>query len=187
MGIVGIDEVGRGAWAGPLVVGAVLLKANGHIPGLNDSKILTKSKRTFLTGIINEQAIATGLGFVSAGEVDELGLTAATTLACERALELIRAPYDEIIIDGSINYLPNELRAKAIIKADALVPAVCAASIVAKVARDAYMQELSKKFPDFNFDMHVGYGTAAHIEALEKYGITSSHRMSFKPIRALVV
>lgn len=186
MNVVGIDEVGRGAWAGPLVVGAVILNSEVPIDGLLDSKLLSKATRIFLAEIIRRQAAAFGLGFVTVEEVDDLGLTAATTLACIRALEQIDIPYNEVIIDGSINYLPQEPRARAIIKADMSVPAVSAASIVAKVARDEYMTLLAKDHPNFGFDMHVGYGTAAHKLALAKYGITSLHRTSFKPIRALL-
>lgn len=182
--VVGIDEVGRGAWAGPLVVGATMLGA--AIPDIMDSKLLSKLSRWRLAKIIHSQALATGLGFVSAKEVDDLGLTAATSLACAKALEQINMPYGEIIIDGSINYLPREPLAKAMVKADAMIPAVSAASIIAKVARDEYMAQLAKIYPSFGFEKHVGYGTAAHRAALRQYGLTPSHRKSFKPIQALL-
>jgi len=182
--VVGIDEVGRGAWAGPLVVGAVCLNTNHTISGLTDSKLLTKKSRDALAELIYTQA-AVGLGFVSPAEVDDLGLTLATTLACKRALQEIKVPYSKIIIDGSINYLSDEPRATAMIKADLHIPAVSAASIVAKAARDRYMQFLAKTHPAFGFDKHVGYGTAAHMLALTKYGATPFHRHSFKPIKAL--
>ncbi len=183
---VGIDEVGRGAWAGPLVVGAVILNPEQPIGGLMDSKLLLKNTRELLAGLINHQATAVGLGFVAPNEVDSLGLTAATTLACQRALEQISAAYDEIIIDGSINYLPNEPKARAVIKADNSIPAVSAASIVAKVARDQYMCELAQAHPLFGFDRHVGYGTLAHRQALKLHGITILHRKSFRPIQTLL-
>lgn len=184
--IVGIDEVGRGAWAGPLVVGAVILSRERPITGLLDSKLLSKASRVFLADMINKQAHAVGLGFVAPEEVDSLGLTMATTLACERALEQISAAYDKIIIDGSINYLPDEPRARAVIKADNSVPAASAASIVAKVARDRHMCDVAKQHPLFGFDKHVGYGTVAHSQALKLHGITILHRRSFKPIQALL-
>ncbi len=183
---VGIDEVGRGAWAGPLVVGAVILNPEQLIAGLLDSKLLSKHTRELLAGIINNQARAVGLGFVEPAEVDELGLTAATSLACRRALDQINIAYDEIIIDGSINYLPDEPRARAVIKADSSVPTVSAASIIAKVARDQYMCQLAQEHPLFGFERHVGYGTAAHLTALSNHGITPLHRLSFKPVAAFI-
>lgn len=186
MNIVGIDEVGRGAWAGPLVVGAVLMNQGHQIAGLIDSKLLSKAARTSLDQSIR-QIHKVGIGFVTAKEVDDLGLTAATMLASERAIAYIEVPYDEIIIDGSINYLPNNPKSRAVIKADLFIQAVSAASIVAKVARDGYMTQLAAMYPDYGFERHVGYGTKAHKLALSKYGITASHRTSFKPIRAIAV
>lgn len=183
--IVGMDEVGRGAWAGPLVVGAVVLDQNlPIIDGLADSKLLRKAVREALSRVICKQATAVGLGFVEPAEVDDLGLTAATTLACQRALAQINVVYDQIIIDGAINYLPDEPCARALIKADASVPTVSAASIVAKVARDDYMAKLANDHPLYGFEKHVGYGTSLHLGALLKYGVTPLHRLSFKPVKA---
>ena len=180
---VGIDEVGRGCWAGPLVAGAVIL--SGPIPGLRDSKKLSKRQREMLTAAITEQASAYGLGWVEPAEIDEIGLSKAVGLAMERALARITGNFDEIIIDGNINFFPNDNRAKAIIKADDSFPAVSAASILAKVARDDYMAEHAQKsFPQYGFDRHVGYGTKQHAALLKMHGISPLHRLSYKPVRA---
>lgn len=183
MRTVGIDEVGRGCWAGPVVAGAVIL--NKPIKGLKDSKKLTKKQRELLAIEIRENAIV-GLGWVAATEVDELGLTEAVRLAMQRAIDHITASYDEIIIDGNLNFLQENPKARAVIKADDSVPAVSAASIVAKVARDNYMAEVATEYPDYGFPSHVGYGTALHLERLKLHGVSDLHRLSFKPIRALV-
>ncbi|MFA5003913.1 MAG: ribonuclease HII [Candidatus Saccharimonadales bacterium] len=181
---VGMDEVGRGCWAGPLVAGAVIL----HYPikGLKDSKKLTKLQREKLTKQIYEEAVAVGLGWVNPAEIDEIGLTKAVGLAMKRALAQITIEYDEMIIDGDYNFFPAEPRAKAIIKADDSVPAVSAASIVAKVARDDYMAEVSAQYPGYAFEKHVGYGTAAHLAALKLLGVSDMHRLSYKPIQKLL-
>lgn len=181
--VIGIDEVGRGAWAGPLVVGAVLLAEK--IPGLNDSKKLTKAQRIRLAQTIHHSALFVGLGWVSASEVDDLGLTQATSLACERALE--NAPLGvDIIIDGSVNYLPNRKNCTILINGDALEPAISAASIVAKVARDEFMAQQDDMFEGYNFASHVGYGTRAHLVALQKNGLTPIHRWSYKPLKRML-
>jgi ribonuclease HII len=181
---VGIDEVGRGCWAGPLVAGAVLLAK--PIPGLRDSKKLSKLQRERLTVLINAQALGIGLGWVSSGEIDTIGLTAAVGLAMRRALAQITVEYDEVIIDGSFNFLADNPLTSTLIKADDLVPAVSAASIVAKVARDNYMAELALLLPNYGFEQHVGYGTAAHIMALKTFGVTDHHRKSYNPVAALL-
>jgi len=181
---VGIDEVGRGCWAGPLVAGAVVLAE--PIKGLNDSKKLSKKQRERLAAEIQIQAMAIGLGWVSAEELDNVGITTAVKMAMERALAQIEIDFDEVIIDGNINYFPDEPRAKVIIKADATVPAVSAASIIAKVARDKYMSELGSAYAGYEFAKHVGYGTTAHLAALQKLGVCDLHRRSFKPIQAFL-
>jgi ribonuclease HII len=181
---VGIDEVGRGCWAGPLVAGAVLLKQ--PIAGLKDSKLLTAKRRQLLSAQIIDQADACGLGWVEAAEVDELGLTAAVGLAMRRALEQIRLPYDELVIDGNYNFFPDNHKARTLIKADQIIPAVSAASIIAKVARDQRMTELAADFPGYGFEQHVGYGTALHLERLKLHGVSQLHRKSYRPIQALL-
>ena len=189
--IAGIDEVGRGCWAGPLVAGAVVL--DKPIEGLRDSKKLSKKQREKLAPLIHEQALAVGIGWVTPEELDVSGITMAVKLAMERALAQLRTNYSEeremvsaVIIDGNINYLPEEPLAEAVIKADDTVPAVSAASIVAKVARDQYMEQMALAHPAYGFEKHVGYGTAAHIAALTEHGVTPLHRLSFAPIRTRI-
>jgi len=182
--ILGIDEVGRGPWAGPLVVGAVVL-GGATIQGLTDSKKLTKKHREELDTIIRDQASGFGLGWVSAEEIDTIGLSAALVLATKRAVEQIKASYSEIIIDGTVNFLKDTNKGAyvtTLTKADLLIPSVSAASIVAKVARDAYMTEQDFIYPGYGFTSHVGYGTAMHRAAIEKLGVTPLHRLSFAPL-----
>lgn len=186
--IVGIDEVGRGPWAGPLVFGAVVL-GDTNIDGLTDSKKLTKKRREALCEEIYQKAAAVGLGWVAADELDRVGMSESLRLACRRALEQVQAPYSRIIIDGTINFLKDTGKGPyvtTLAKADLLVPSVCAASIVAKVARDAYMAEQDMVYPGYMFGSHSGYGTAAHRQALEKLGVSPLHRRSFAPIHALL-
>jgi len=178
--IVGIDEVGRGAWAGPLVVGAVLL-GGATIDGLTDSKALTKKRREQLDIEIRQKALAVGIGWVSAKQIDEIGLSQALKLASRRAMAHIRHEYREIIIDGTIALL-DDPRVTLMKKADLLVPCVSAASIVAKVARDNYMRHIDTVFPGYKFTGHVGYGTAAHRAAIKERGVTPLHRLSYAPL-----
>lgn len=183
--ILGIDEVGRGPWAGPLVVGAVVL-GDQEIAGLTDSKKLTKKKRDLLDVEIRDKAAAIGLGWVHADELDEIGISQALVEATKRAVAEINAPYHEIIIDGTVNFLRDTGKGAYVTtlkKADLLISAVSAASIVAKVARDTYMEEQGLVYPDYGFDSHVGYGTAAHREAIEQLGVTPLHRLSFAPLQ----
>ncbi len=183
LAILGIDEVGRGPWAGPLVVGACVL-GDVQIEGLTDSKKLTPKKREALAPVIREKA-AVGLGWVSAEELDRIGLSQALCKAARAAVKQIKVPFHEIVIDGTVNFLrdtPLAGHVQVLKKADLLVPEVSAASIVAKVARDEYMYKLADKYPGYGFEKHVGYGTAAHKAALEKLGPCPEHRKSFKPI-----
>lgn len=181
---VGIDEVGRGCWAGPLVAGAVVF--DRPMRKMRDSKKLTKLQREKLALNIYHKALCWGVGWVSPREVDRLGLTGATMLAMQRALGQITTDYDEIIIDGNINYLPEEPKAHAVVKADDTVPVVSAASIIAKVARDDFMAKAAEDYPDYGFDKHVGYGTSLHLDRLKLHGACDLHRQSFKPIAALI-
>lgn len=183
--ILGIDEVGRGPWAGPLVVGAVVLGKD--VPeGLTDSKKLSAKRRALLDTEIRQKATGYGLGWVSASELDEIGLSAALKLATVRAVEQVKAPYHEIIIDGTINFLKETSKGKYVTtmaKADLLIPSVSAASIIAKVARDTYMAEQARVYPVYGFEGHVGYGTAAHSKAIDEHGVTPLHRLSFAPLK----
>jgi ribonuclease HII len=194
MAILGIDEVGRGPLAGPLVVGAVILPDNKPewVDELKDSKKLTPKKREKLSGIILAEAPATGLGWVSSMELDELGMTAALALATERAVksvQVLHVPFSQIIIDGKINFLSRTKLAKYVstmVKADDLIKEVSAASIIAKVARDKYMTEAALKFSDYGFEKNAGYGTAVHMKAISEVGICPEHRKSFEPIKSMV-
>jgi ribonuclease HII len=183
--IVGIDEVGRGCWAGPVVAGAVLLDV--PIAGLKDSKKLTKRMRELLDAEIRVAAVAFGIGWVAPAELDKLGLTEAVRLAMRRALAIITAEYEELVIDGNYNFMPENPLARAVIGADNIVPAVSAASIIAKVARDKYMAEQAASYPGYDFERHVGYGTAAHRAAISKLGLCDLHRRSFRPVQAFAV
>lgn len=185
--ILGIDEVGRGPWAGPLVVGAVVL-AGTEIEGLTDSKKLSKKRRDELDLIIREQAAGYGLGWVSSEEIDSIGLSEALKLATIRAVEQITVSYHEIMIDGTINFLKETNKGQYVTtlpKADLLIPSVSAASIIAKVARDNFMAEQDLVYPGYGFKSHVGYGTAVHQAAIAKLGVTPLHRRSFAPITKL--
>jgi ribonuclease HII len=186
---LGIDEVGRGPWAGPLVIGAVVLGGT-IIDGLTDSKKLSKKRREVLDIEIRKRADGIGLGWVSSNEIDQIGLSEALVLATKRAVAQINVPYHEIIIDGTINFLRDTAKGQFVItlkKADLLVPAVSAASIVAKVARDRYMYEQDAIYPEYGFARHVGYGTVEHRAAIKKYGITPLHRLSIAPLATYAV
>ena len=201
MAILGIDEVGRGPLAGPLVIGAVVLprESSGELPEwtaeLRDSKKLSSKKREALNVLIREKAVF-GLGWVFSDELDELGMTEALKLATRRAVEEVQkkakdgeGSFSQIVIDGKINFLSGtrlEKYVSTVVKADDLVKEVSAASIVAKVARDKYMVELSGKYPGYGFEKHVGYGTAAHMAAIRELGVCPEHRKSFEPIKSMV-
>jgi ribonuclease HII len=182
MHIIGIDEVGRGCWAGPLLV--VAASTTHILEGLTDSKLLTRLQRENLYATLKD-ACRFGEGWVSSAEIDEIGLAYALRLGITRALDDIEAtPQDEIILDGSVNYVDSSFaNTKCIIKADLTIPIVSAASIYAKVTRDNYMRQIGEDFPNYGFDKHVGYGTALHRKALETYGSTIFHRQSFKPVK----
>lgn len=191
--ILGIDEVGRGAWAGPLVVGACVLN-DAKIKGLTDSKALSRKQREKLSAEISKSSAIIGLGWVSNDELDKIGLSAALKLATRRAVKEVQIKckkqnikFNEIIIDGTVNFLagtPLEKYASTLKKADLLISSVSAAAICAKVARDNFMAELSKKpeFEPFCFENHAGYGTPKHRAALSEFGVSKIHRKSFKPI-----
>ena len=200
--ILGIDEVGRGPYAGPLVIGACILpdaekieeepEKYHWISELTDSKKLTAKKREALYTKIKEGAVATATGWVSANEIDEIGLSESLRLACRRVVKQIqetRVPFSEIIIDGTMNFLsgtPLEKYVSTLPKGDLLIKEISAASILAKVERDRYMAELAEKYPEYSFEKHVGYGTAAHQKAMEEFGLTPEHRRSFRPVREII-
>ncbi len=167
-----------------LVVGAVVL-GEQEIPGLTDSKKLSVKRRNELAALIRKHAKAIGLGWVSAENIDKYGLSRALKIAARLALREIKTEYDEIIIDGTLKLVDDD-RVVTMKQADLLVPSVSAASIIAKVARDYYMREVAHKdLPEYMFDKHVGYGTAAHRMALEGHGVSKLHRLSFAPVKAV--
>ncbi len=176
--ICGIDEVGRGCLAGPLVAGAVVLPSSWR-GSLKDSKLLGRSVRERLSGQIIRKSLGYGLGWVDNFEIDELGMTQAVTLAYERALEAMELDVSLIVIDGNYNYLSEYEIAQTLVKADQKVSCVAAASIIAKVARDEFMRKLCEKYPEYCFERNVGYATKVHQEAIRKFGLTDIHRKSF--------
>lgn len=194
MAILGVDEVGRGPLAGPLVVGAVILPEDKPewTAELRDSKKLTAKKREQLNEIILEKALATGFGWVSVKELDEIGISEALRKATRRAIKEIqklKVPFSQIIIDGKVNFLKDTALEKYVSvmpKADDLIKEVSAASIIAKVARDHYMVDLAERYPQYGFESNVGYGTAKHIAAIREFGICPEHRKSFEPIKSMV-
>ncbi|TWO98975.1 ribonuclease HII [TM7 phylum sp. oral taxon 351] len=195
--ILGIDEVGRGPYAGPLVIGACILgdwrnSENAEwIEKLTDSKKLSAKRREEFYILIKEKALAAATGWVSSAEIDEIGLSEALRLATRRAVEQIqktKAPFSEIIIDGTMNFLVGtklEKYVSTLKKGDFLVKEISAASILAKVERDNYMAKLDTVYPEYGFSKHVGYGTAAHQKAMEEFGLTPEHRRSFRPVREI--
>ena len=166
--VAGVDEVGRGALAGPVVAAAVILPRHLRLDGVNDSKLLTPAVRRRFARVIKAGAAAVGVGWASHQEVDREGLTAAVALSARRALKSLALAHQAILLDGSHNYLGDELPVKTIIGADGCCTSVAAASIIAKVARDAYMAQMHRLYPEFGFDRHKGYGTAAHLESLKR-------------------
>lgn len=175
--IAGVDEVGRGALAGPLTVAAVVLPSEPHLEGLDDSKRLSPSRREELSATIRAFALGVGVAHVSAGEIDTLGVTGALRRAITLALAQLETEPDHVVLDG----LPLRVseHETAIVKADAQVAAVAAASIVAKVARDALMRSLHSEHPEYGFAINKGYGTSDHIAAILRHGPCSLHRRSF--------
>lgn len=176
--ICGVDEAGRGPLAGPVCAAAVILPANLEIPGLTDSKKLTDKKRRELYPIIMEQAIAYGIGFASEQEIDEINILQATFLAMQRAIDQLSVKPDLALIDGN-RQKDFGVPAKTVVKGDSLSASIAAASILAKVARDNLMLEQAETYPQYKFDVHKGYGTKAHYEALREFGPCPIHRMTF--------
>ncbi|MEV6317680.1 ribonuclease HII [Streptomyces sp. NPDC051776] len=177
--VVGIDEVGRGAWAGPVTVCAAITGLRRAPDGLTDSKLLTPKRRTALAGVLENWVTAHALGHASPHEIDELGMTAALRLAAVRALAALPVQPDAVILDGKHNYLGGPWRVRTVIKGDQSCVPVAAASVIAKVRRDAMMAELGQDCPDFDFIGNAGYPSPVHRAALEELGPTAHHRMSW--------
>ena len=176
--VCGVDEAGRGPLAGPVCAAAVILPPNADIPGLNDSKKLSDKRRRELFPIIKEQAIAYGIAFADETEIDEINILQATFRAMERAVADLSVTPDYVLVDG--NKLPQlSVNAQAVIHGDSLSASIAAASVLAKVTRDDIMLEMAQTYPEYGFDIHKGYGTKAHYEALRDHGPCKIHRMSF--------
>lgn len=182
--VAGVDEAGRGPWAGPVVAAAVIFRNHYAPSGVNDSKKLSAKKREALFDAIMETGLV-GVGLASAQEIDELNILGATKLAMQRAVENLPIKPDAVLVDG--NQPPKlPMSTRALIKGDSLSLSIAAASIIAKVTRDKMMQELHAEFPHYGWARNAGYGTAAHIKALAEHGITPHHRKSFKPMKDLI-
>lgn len=176
--ICGVDEAGRGPLAGPVCAAAVILPKHLEIPGLTDSKKMTDKKRRELFPLIQEQAVAYGIGLASQEEIDEINILQATFLAMERALSQLNVRPDMVLIDGN-REREFGVPVQTVIKGDSLSANIAAASILAKVTRDNLMMELAQQYPQYGFEIHKGYGTKAHYEALRQYGASPIHRRSF--------
>ena len=183
--IAGSDEVGRGCIGGEVLSASVILPEGHTIIGLTDSKKLTEKKREMLYGQIVDQAIAWSIGRADAEEVDRINILQASLMSMKRAIENLSVTPDHVLVDG--NQLPDiSLSCEAIIKGDLTEECISAASIVAKVTRDREMVLLDEKYPGYGFAKHKGYGTKAHLEALEKLGPCEIHRMTFAPVRKIL-
>ena len=176
--VCGVDEAGRGPLAGPVCAAAVILPKGLEIPGLNDSKKLTDKKRRELFPIIQEKALAWGIGWASHEEIDEINILQATYLAMERAVAQLQVKPDILMIDGN-RAKDFGIPTRTVVKGDSLSASIAAASVLAKVSRDNYMVEIANQYPEYKFEIHKGYGTKAHYEALREHGHSAIHRMSF--------
>ena len=176
--ICGVDEAGRGPLAGPVCAAAVILPPHLQIPGLNDSKKLSDKRRRELFPVIKEQALAWGIGFASEQEIDEINILQATFLAMRRALDQLEIKPDLALIDGN-RATDFGLPVETVIHGDGLSANIAAASVLAKVSRDDIMIRLAEEFPQYGFEIHKGYGTKAHYQALEQFGACRIHRQSF--------
>ena len=183
--ICGVDEAGRGPLAGPVSAAAVILDPANPIEGLADSKKLSEKQRDRLAPIIRERALAWAVAYAEVGEIDELNILQATLLAMKRAVQALHIQPQQVLVDGL--YCPQTgIPSQAIVKGDSKVAAISAASILAKTARDELMLKLHEQYPQYGFDGHKGYPTAAHIAALREHGVSDVHRRSFRPVRELL-
>ena len=176
--ICGVDEAGRGPLAGPVCAAAVILPKNVEIPGLNDSKKLSDKRRRELFPVIKEQAIAYGIAFADHHEIDEINILQATYLAMQRAIDQLSVRPELALIDGN-RAKDFGLPVKTVVHGDSLSASIAAASILAKVTRDDYMETMAHEYPQYDFQIHKGYGTKAHYAALEAFGPCPIHRMTF--------
>ncbi len=183
--IAGGDEAGRGPWAGPVCAAMVILPEHSRIDGLDDSKKLSRAKRQALYTEITGQALAYGVGWASAEEIDRINILEATRLAFNRAFEQLNPMPDYLLLDF-IKLPWLHLPHQAFAKGESISASVAAASILAKESRDRHMEELAREFPGYGFEKHMGYGTEAHQKALQQFGPCAQHRRSFKPVKALL-
>lgn len=176
--VCGVDEAGRGPLAGPVYAAAVILPVGLEIAGLNDSKKLTEKKREELFDIITKEAVCYSVGIADEKEIDEINILNATFLAMKRAINGLEIRPNYAIIDG--NRAPHsDIPEETVVKGDGKVMSVAAASIIAKVSRDRFMQKIAQEYPEYQFEKHKGYGTRLHYEMIEKYGVAPIHRRSF--------
>ncbi|GMQ87142.1 MAG: ribonuclease HII [Gammaproteobacteria bacterium] len=183
--LAGVDEVGRGPLAGPVVAAAVILDPERPIEGLRDSKKLTERRREVLAQQIRERALAWSLGRAEVHEIDEINILQASLLAMQRAVAGLALAPELVLVDG--NRCPQlDYPSQAVVRGDALVPAISAASIIAKVSRDREMTELDNSYPGYGLAKHKGYPSKAHLEALQTLGVTPVHRRSYAPVRRLL-
>ena len=183
--VCGVDEAGRGPLAGPVYAAAVILDDKRPIAGLGDSKKLGEKKRNQLAAEIRQHAAAWAIATASAEEIDRINILQASLLAMKRAIELLPLRPHEVLVDGL--YCPDTgISSRAIVKGDSSVAAISAASILAKTARDHAMLLLHESYPQYGFDAHKGYPTAAHLAALKLHGVSPEHRKSFRPVRELL-
>lgn len=181
----GVDEAGRGPLAGPVVVAAVILDVSRPVAGLADSKRLTGQRREALDAEIREYAVAWAFGRAEPEEIDRINILQATLRAMERAVSALGVKPGQVLVDG--NRLPRlSLPARAVVGGDGMVPCISAASILAKVARDAEMCRMAERYPGYGFERHKGYPTVAHLQAMERLGVTEIHRRSFAPVRKIL-
>lgn len=184
--VAGVDEAGRGPLAGPVVAAAVVLDARAPIEGLRDSKELGAAERERLAGLIRGRARAWSVGRVDVGEIDRINILQATLLAMRRAVEGLDTRPHHVLVDG-LHCPPLRCSAEAVVGGDRTVPSISAASILAKVIRDAEMVDLDARYPEYGFRRHKGYPTREHREALATHGPCPCHRRSFAPVRAALV
>jgi len=182
--IAGVDEVGVGAWAGPVIAAAVILPRNISLDGLNDSKLLSAKRRAILFDAIGECAVAIGVGRVEVSEIDLLNVYWATMLARQRAVEALVLAPAHVVVDGKRRITGLKLPQTPIVEGDRLHPSISAASIIAKVTRDRLMEELGEVYPGYGFERHKGYGTLVHLTALAQLGPLPVHRHSYLPVIA---
>ncbi|MBX2848443.1 MAG: ribonuclease HII [Acidiferrobacterales bacterium] len=183
--IAGVDEVGRGPLAGPVITAAVVLPQQYELLGLTDSKKLSRTKRVELAAKIKDQSICWSIGEASRQEIDQLNILHATMLAMQRAVKALTVKPNKVLVDG--NRSPDfGIDAQAIVGGDGLEDCISAASIVAKVWRDEIMTHYAEQFPEYGFERNSGYPTKQHRQALQDYGITPIHRRSFAPVKALL-